>query len=457
MEWFSHNFSSAVNRIIKPGLARDLVSGGIGNVAIKIAQVLIAVVLSAVLARALGPADFGVYAYVFTLVSVLIIPAQFGLPKLLIRETSAAQALDRLGLVRGVWTWSLWVGLASTAVVALLAFAVVFSLRDQLSTEAYFTALFGVALLPLMTLSRLVGGSLRGLRKVIAGQAPDVLFRPGILCLMVLAVVWGYDLPLSAPRAMQFHVIAAAISMLVGVLMLSRSRPRGLLSAAQPVYHSRAWFTAVVPFIWITGTQQINQYADILMLGVFGTSEQVGIYRVAVQAGLLSIVGLQAVQMLAQPYIARLHGRGDTQRLKRLLAASSRGAFCFALLAFIMLALFGRQLISFVFGPLYVDCYVPLLILTAGQLVSSFFGVVDFLLEMTGYQKDSARAFLVGAGCNIGLNLILIPWLGMIGAATATAISIVVSKIVLWNTARRRLRLNTAAFSQFSLSIKADR
>lgn len=446
MELLRRHIATAFARLSRPGLGRELITGGFGNIAINVAQVLLATVLSVILARVLRPAGYGVYAYVFALVSLLLIPAQFGLTKLIIRETAGGQAQGNPGLIRGIWMWSLAVGSCTTAIVAILALVILFFVRGHLSQEVFWTCIFGIALLPLRTFSRLIGGALRGLRKVSIGLMPDAVLRTGFLCLFVLIFAWGYGKHLTASHAMALHAMAAGASLLIAGFLLYRSRPRDLPLLGERIYRSRAWFSAVIPFIWITGTQQIYQYADILILGFFVKSEQIGLYRVAVQAAILGIIGLQTVQFLAQPYIARFYRQKDTARLKRLLTAASRSALLLSLFIFIVLISIGKELIIFIFGSGYVGCYVPLLILFCGQIVKSFFGVSDVLLEMTGHQKYSARAFLVGAVCNVFLNFLLVPFFGLIGAAIATVSSTLIWNLMLWRFAHHKLGLETTVF-----------
>jgi hypothetical protein len=73
------------------GLKGQLLRGGVGSVAVKIGSTLLNVILAVVLARALGAEGFGVYSFVFALITILAIPAQMGLPNLVVRETAQAQ------------------------------------------------------------------------------------------------------------------------------------------------------------------------------------------------------------------------------------------------------------------------------------------------------------------------------------------------------------------------------
>jgi O-antigen/teichoic acid export membrane protein len=64
------------------------------------------------------------------------------------------------------------------------------------------------------------------------------------------------------------------------------------------------------------------------------------------------------------------------------------------------------------------------------------------LLNTTGHQDSVAWIFGGSAVMNIVLNAILIPRFGIVGAASATAISTAVYNVWFFVLARRRLKIN---------------
>lgn len=58
------------------------------------------------LARLLGAAGYGIYAYALSLVTLLALPAHAGLPTLVLRETAKGLAQGRPDLVKGAWWWA---------------------------------------------------------------------------------------------------------------------------------------------------------------------------------------------------------------------------------------------------------------------------------------------------------------------------------------------------------------
>lgn len=427
---------------VPPG---DLVRSGSGSLAIKLASGGLTFGLAVLLARALGPAGYGVYAYVFALVSLLAVPAERGLPHLVVRETARALFRAQWGLMRGVWRWAaLAAGVLSLAVV-VLGSAAAWSLAGRLTDAQLATVAWGLALVPLIALGNLAGAALRGLGGVLLGQLPEHLLRPAGFLLSAAAVLyWGRG-GLTPDEAMGLHAAAAAAALGAGAWLLARRRPEPLAHAATPQYQARRWSAAAVPLALIAGMHLVHQQTDILILGLFTDSERVGIYRVAAQAAAVVGFGLQAINMVVAPQFARLHAAGDTARLQRLVTSSARVILLLTLPAVLLLALLGGPVIRFVFGAEYAAGHVALAILAAGQLCSAAFGSVAFLLNMTGYERDTARGLALAVAANVVLNLLLIPSLGMEGAALATAVTLASWNLLLWRATRARLGIDSTA------------
>ena len=90
----------------KENLTGTLLRGGVGSVVIRITNVFLGAILTVFLARLLGPTGYGTYIFIFSLVSIIAIPAQFGIPRLVVRETARAQVNDDWPLMRGMWRWA---------------------------------------------------------------------------------------------------------------------------------------------------------------------------------------------------------------------------------------------------------------------------------------------------------------------------------------------------------------
>jgi O-antigen/teichoic acid export membrane protein len=448
-------YANIVTLIKKETLRANLTRSAVGSLFIKVSYILLSFAVGVALARLLGAKGYGVYTYVFTLLSLLSIPVQLGLPNLVVRETAGALAKGKFGIVRGVWHWAGRVTAVNTVILVLAAGVVALILGGRFSGEQMSTFAWGLLLVPLLALGNIRGAALRGLHKVIYGQIPEFVLRPGFF-LVILGMAFLFSSGKFSPTtAMVLHVLAAALSFIIGAWLLLRETPMEVRYAS-PDCESRRWRASMLPLALTANMQFMYKNTDILMLGIFTTAAEVGIYRVAVQVSLLVSFGLQAINTTVAPQFAKLYALGDKVQLQKVVTDSASASMALALPQVAVILLFGEPLLNYIFGTEFAVAYTPLTILALGQIVNSAMGPVGFLLNMTGYERETARWVVVSAVGNIVLNLILISLLGINGAAIATTITVTVRNVLLWRTVSHRLGINSMAFNLFGSQIKRN-
>ena len=422
-------------------LRRDLLRGGLGSLAVKVTHAALAFAVAVTLTRMLGPAGYGIYAFALAVLMIVALPAQVGLPQLVVRETARAQADADWGVMRGLWRWSnkvvaLFSGLALAGV-----FAVVWRLGMSPRLE---TLAIGAALIPLIALGNLRAASLRGLRRVVLGQLPESVIRPSVLlAILFIASGLGLDARFSSPQAaMSAYAAAAVTAFMAGAAMLHRFRPAEV-AAARPRTTPTEWRRAVLPLAMIAGLQLVNNQADIIVLGLFRSDEEVGVYRAVFQMALLVVFGLQAMNQMLQPHFARLYRQGDTDRLQKLVRWSSRAIIILALQPVLAFVFFGGSILELFFGTPFRSGALALAILAVGQGFKAAMGASISLLSMTGNEKVASRLGLPAVVVNLLLNLLLVPIWGGAGAALATCTSFVIWHLLAIIWIRRNLNLKT--------------
>ena len=433
-------------------LAATLIKAMVGTAGIKAAYALITFATSIVMAKALGPAGYGIFSYVIALVQMLAIPSELGIPNLAIREIAVANARKEWGRMRSFIRWAqgtiglLSLGFATFGAIGLLTWG------HRLDPVKQNCLWLGLLLIPLISLNALRGAMLRGLRKVLLGQLPEQVIRPTLLLLMLLTLpLLGFAIK-SPFLALAAHIGAVAIAFLCGFVLFFRNRPPELATAPVRI-EGWVWFRSSIPFGLTAMMQLINGRTDILMLGFFREDADVGIYRVATQIAAVVVFGLQIVNSIQGPHIAHLYAKGEMKRLQRMITRSSQLVFLLALPAVLLIIFFGPLMIRTLYSPEFADSYVPLVIICFGQLINASFGSVGSLLNMTGHEKDTTKSIFVGATVNVLLNLLLTPTWGPIGAATATTVTLIVWNVIMWQKVRSRIGIEPTPF----LSLKRDR
>ena len=174
---------------------------------------------------------------------------------------------------------------------------------------------------------------------------------------------------------------------------------------------------------------------DIIMLGIFVSDKDVGIYSFAA----LFIEGLYqipaVVRTIANPVLVRLLmgvDKAEVRRFCRRTAGLSLGIFVLAAAAVLFVY---PYLAPYFPDGLVTTGYPVLLILVAGLVIYSPFIPLDHSLLQAGFPGRQSLLMTFNVVANVALNLALIPLFGITGAAVATAVAFAVSTLAVNGTA----------------------
>jgi O-antigen/teichoic acid export membrane protein len=153
-------------------------------------------------------------------------------------------------------------------------------------------------------------------------------------------------------------------------------------------------------------------------------------------------VGLYAVAVNFTNLLARIPDATGTVLFPRLAGTSERGAhtatarvcrhtlFLTGAGAVVVCAL-GPFAIPLLYGHRFAGAVVPMLILLPGILMVALYQILTRNFTSRGRQEVNIAAALLALGLNVGLNVALLPRLGLAGAALAHGISYGAAAVVL--------------------------
>ena len=166
-------------------------------------------------------------------------------------------------------------------------------------------------------------------------------------------------------------------------------------------------------------------WIDSFVLGIYVTDQEIGVYNVAIKIALGASFAMEAINSGLAPKIARLYFDNKKVELDKLVRFSTLLNFGITLGIVLVLIIFNQWLLG-LFGEEFKSGFEVLLILSLVHLFNSFMGSAAIIMQMIGYQKQYQNIAVLALVLNLGLNFILIPKFGNIGAALATAISLTV-------------------------------
>lgn len=429
------------------GFQRLMLKAAVGSFGVTIGGTALASAVQLLLARLLGVEAFGVYTYVLSIVTLLFLLSRLGIDAALVRFIAEYRELEDWASLRGILRWSDgWVAATGVAVGAVVALGG-WLLSGRMAPEMVQTLVAGALLLPAMALLGLRQRAIQGLMRPALGQIPDQVARPLLTAAFAGAMALLPGVTLGAPQGMWASAFAAILAVVLGTIFLRRQLPLEA-KRVRPRYHRQDWLRVSLPLLLVAGMWRVLQQTDILVVGSLLGTTAAGIYGVASRLARLVVLGLVAVNSITAPMVSRVHARQELASLQRLVSFSAWCSLAVCLPGIVLLIVFRGPILG-LFGEDFVTAGAVLVILCAGRLVSAVTGPVGWLLNMTDHQGVSARIQTTVTVLNLCLNLPAVLWLGIEGAAAATAFAFILQNLWTWWEVKKRLGIDGSVASSF--------
>lgn len=386
----------------------------IGNVLGMINQVI--------LARFLGPADYGILSIAISVTVIVGTFASFGLVGALPAYIPSKYEKNQNDIVRSIIIFSIkFVFLSSTIVGVILYIFSEYISNQIFHDNGLITVLKTFAIcLPLLVLPNVLQSILRAFGgaeyKVYLFDVTIPLTKILIFAIFIIignklfgatvAYIGGFTIAIFASIVIIQNKYFPFISLTsknvsIGKKLLSFSWPLALTG---------------ISFLFISKT-------DIILLGYYLSSMDVGIYTAILGiAGMLTFIGI-SFGWVFLPITSKLCAAGKESELESLFKTSSKWMFIVVLPIVLFILLFSQEIIMFMFGIEYVKGALALTIIIVGISMNTLTGLTGIMLVGKGYTKLNFLAEIVGGITNVALNILLIPIYGITGAAIGTSVS----------------------------------
>lgn len=377
------------------------------------------VVVTLLVARLLGPEVKGQLTLLQTIPLIAALILSFGF------EGANAYFVGRHGRSP---RYAVTDSLALTAGVSIVGVPVIAVIMSEfmpaLSEVDLTTILLASATLPLIVVTSLVSGVLTGQGR-ITGQAVSMILASILFCGYALIVLFldSFDLQSLIVATLASAVTGVIIS-LVATGVMSLTRPSLSRMREQLSYAGRNHIQTVAGFL------EMRQ--DLVLLGILGSTAGVGVYSIGVSFAELAfyapaaIAGALTARTLQEDAAT---GAEITARITRLLVA---------ILAVMSIALvvIAEPLVTLVFGEQFARASIVIAILVPSITLWGVASQPAAYLSAHGVLFPKLSIFTLIL--NLVLNVAMIPTLGILGAAIATALSYSVSTFYVIGVFMRR-------------------
>jgi O-antigen/teichoic acid export membrane protein len=392
---------------VRRGIARGsgiLLAGSVLSKVLRLASDLL-------VGRVLGPAGFGVIAASMSFVGILGEVAILGTQRAALRFSSLAGGGSGRLVRRAMLVPISFGGVLVLAVV--LARAPLTELLFGKSVSPWLLPAFAIAI-PAIGIFSILQFAARAQKRFVADTVIGDVCRMGLplagtaIFFAVNPTVWG---------ATWGFVTGTLATVLVGVAFAgrkvetpSKERLRDLMKVALPL--SLGSFSIL-----------LMSELDKVMLAAFRSEEEVGIYNAAFRIARQILIVMPALNAAMSPYVAPLLAEGRREDLSRLYRRTVRWSLATGWSAALLFCAFASDFLG-LFGKDFQAGKHILMVVCMGHLVNAAAGTVAVIIQYSGHEKKELWNGLLVIGANAGLNLVLIPRFGALGAAYSSFLSL---------------------------------
>jgi len=302
----------------------EIVRGASVAFVLKVIGAGLAFMFNVVLARLLGANGAGIYFLALSAATIATVFGRIGLDNALLRFISANAATGNWALVKGVYGKGIKLGVSASGLSALLLFLLSPGLSElvfkkpELQVPMRWMCL---AVVP-MSLLMLHAESIKGLKRISASLFVQSVSVPGfsLVGISVFAHFWGIM------GAVWAYTLAAICTMISGIWLWRRFTPH--LKDYQSYFETCQLVRTSMPLFWVASMNLLMNWTSTFMLGIWGTSSDVGVFSVAHRTAFQISLILIAVNSIAAPKFAEFHKKGDAYSLAHTAQNSTKLSHC---------------------------------------------------------------------------------------------------------------------------------
>lgn len=377
--------------------------------------------------RYLSKTGYGAFAYALSFVAIAQTLTTFGATRAVARIVPIFRERGDPASARHAITaaFAIMVALGSSLVLLAVGLQGVVGptlIRDQ---TARTIVLILIALAPIQAVDDLMMNLFAVFHRVRSIFGRTYLLAPFLrLCAAIGMIATGG----TAKTLAVGYVVAAMAGLVVYGRMLLRvlreenlapRLPRGgeRLSVAPVLSLAAPLFAADIAYVVMIS-------ADALLLGHFRGPTEVAAFKAVQPAARLNEMVFGTFLMLFTPLASRLFARNDRAGLSDLYWQTAAWITVLSFPIFALTFALADPLVTLLFGARYSGSGVYLAILSVGFYVQAAFGFNGTTLMVFGRTKYIVVLAFLATATNLGLNLLLIPAYGALGAAIGTATSL---------------------------------
>ncbi len=379
------------------------------------------IAMHVILARYLSPTGYGIFSFSISSATILSMGTTLGWPAALLRLIPQYEVKKQWGLFRGAIVRSHQTSLVLAFTLSVVLFLI--SIYKMGNPERSFALFYAALMIPILSLAALRRSMFQGNHNAKGSIIPDEVLTP---LLVFLGVALFH---VSNPEAaLQVYYSALLVTLIVAAIWLWTLLP-SKVKEVKAEYQTREWLEMSLPLFFGGVSQIAMNQSGVILLGLYGNMEDVGLYSVAFRVSILITFVMTSVNVIGTPVIATLFYGEDRNRLRSVVKKARYWSFIGAMPIFVVILIMPETVLG-IFGEKYVAGSALLQIIALGYMVNAATGLSGSVLTVSGNERYFASTTTFVSIACIVLTIAVIPTWGVLGVASVYSVSIAVLNLI---------------------------
>ena len=370
-------------------------------------------------------ANYGMFSLALAILTVAMTLACLGLHLGATRYIAYFRAKDNIAKVRGTISISLQLVTIASLIIGIALFfsAEAIALNIFHTPQlAQFLRIFAIGT-PFFALIYIIGAIFRGFDQV----EPQVYFQYimlNVLFIIFLVLIIAIGLPFVT---VFYAYLAALVVTFIGATIYTIKKLPQRITFSDSKANAAVRKELLLFSLPLLGTAILGMsilWLDTIMLGYFKVPEVVGLYNTAYPLAQSLSSPPFALLLIYTPIVTALYSQNLMADLRRSYIIVTKWIALVTMPMFLVLCLYPEYVLNLLFGPTYTAAAPALRLLSIGFIIDTLPGPNLATLIALGESRFIMWTTLAAALVNIILNIALIPPLGIVGAAIASAASL---------------------------------
>lgn len=422
---------------------KEILTGSAITFVLKMFGMLLGYIVVLMISRQYGAKGIGVYNLTLSLMTFAAMIAAMGMNISILRYVGQFNKSGEEYKLKLLYRYAVEFVVPFSLLLAMLLYFLADVIAQKIfHNPVYRPALeFAAVIVPFMALQNISVEFIRGLKQLKISEYLRSVNRP-LVNITLLSSIGFYVVDDLLPLYTMGTgvVISVCISVYIIIKKLNKIAP-----ASSESFTRKELVTTSSPMMITTVASFVMGNISLWFLGIFSTTEEVGVFSVVFKIAMLISLVLVVVNTASAPKFSELYWNDEQDKLQTILTYSAKIILSISFVMAMIIIILSKNILS-IFGTEFIAGYVSLIFMVIGKLFNSFTSSDGIILNMTGNQKTLRNIVLFSLAINFFLNYLLIPKYGINGAAFATMMGTIVLNSLSVLYVKYKLKLVTYYF-----------